>query len=91
MTVTEALAGGFFYGVDTTDTATFTDATTSQYAFGPTVAEALTAVDTIPATAIYRPTVLETMSLTDAPIGRGWFKIVDDQTPNWVQINNDQA
>jgi hypothetical protein len=91
MTVSESMTGGFFYGVVTADTATITDTTTAQYAFGPTVAETLTAVDTVPATAIYRPAILETVTLTDAPIGRGWFIIVDDQNPNWVQINNDQA
>ena len=90
MTVSEDMTGGFFYGVDTTDTATFTEVTTAQYDFGPTVAETITAVDTVPATAIYRPLVPETMTLTDSQIGRGWFRIVDDQNPNWVQINDDQ-
>jgi hypothetical protein len=85
------MTGGFFYGVNTADSATFTDSTSAQYAFGPTVAESLSAIDTIPANAIYNVVRVESLTLTDAPIGRGWFRIVDDQNPNWVQINNDQA
>ncbi len=90
MTVSESMTGGFFYGVTTADTATVTDATTAQYAFRPTVAETLTAVDTVPATAIYNVARIETVTLTDSQIGRGWFRVVDDQNPNWVVINNSQ-
>jgi hypothetical protein len=90
MTVAEDMTGGFFYGVDTADTTTFTEETTAQTAFGPTVAETIVFSDVFPSTAVYRPTVAEAIVWIDSQIGRGWFRIVDDQNSNWVQINNDQ-
>jgi len=33
---------------------------------------------------------VEGMAVLDSQIGRGWFKIIDDQNPNWVVINDTQ-
>jgi hypothetical protein len=90
ITVQDSMTGGFFYGVDTDDNITASETVTAQSQLNPSILEAITLVDAEPATAIYNVARVEIMELIDAPIGRGWFRIVDDQTPNWVEINNDQ-
>lgn len=90
LTVSEDLTGGFYYGVDVPEDITLTETQTVQTDFGPTVAETVTVNEEVLSNAIFNPSMLETMTLTDAPIGRGWFRIVDDQNPNWTPINNNQ-
>jgi len=38
----------------------------------------------------YNSAVIETVVTFDTSIGRGWFKIVDSQNPNWTVINDSQ-
>jgi hypothetical protein len=59
--------------------------------FNQAVGEPLQIIDSRSISADFRPSIVEAFSVLDSQVTRGWFKINDNQSPNWNGINSTQT
>ena len=90
-TLTDSYIGTSSKFASISETATFTTSQTANVAFAGILAETLVLIETQSAQVDFRPAVAELITLLDFAIGRGWFKIPDDQTVTWNAINNTES
>lgn len=67
-----------------------TDSQTSFLTFNGVQIEAFTLSDIVDGVSITMGTVEERMALSDIVSAHGWFVIINDQTPGWTDINDNQ-
>jgi hypothetical protein len=67
------------------------DISSASSIFVATLTESFTAADFIAVQASFNAFLTENLVLSDLPIGRGWFRVVDDQTVVWSAVNNGQT
>lgn len=73
------------------DSITLTNTQAAIAAFAPQIAELLTLTELISIQSNLVGYIAETIVFSDAPIQRGWVKIINSQNPNWTDINNYQG
>lgn len=83
-----AMVRGSFFTV--TENANIAELRTITAQFAAAVAENINMADSSTQVSTFKQAITENMYLLADPIARGWIKINDNQTPNWVIINNQQ-
>lgn len=77
--------------VTSTENLTVADLSNRQAIFASSITEALNAASLQAARVDFNSIITENMLVSDKFIGYGWFRIVDDQTASWTNINNTQS
>jgi len=87
-TVASVQIGGYSFVI--TENISPADNKTVVAAFVSTANENVNTADTPTSIASFVSSQLESLAINDVPIATGWVKINDNQTPNWVVVNNSQ-
>ena len=87
-TFTDSQTGNRDTNTTTSESITLTDAQAAQVDFASLIAEGFTLFDAQSAQANFAPVIAELLTILDSQIGRGWFKINDDQSVTWTNVNN---
>jgi len=88
--LTESYVGANITSASLSDAITSVDAFDVRFIFNVVNAEITTLTATEIVQVNFNPATNETMIILDDQVGRGWFRIVDVQDPNWIPINNTQ-
>ena len=90
ITSADAVTGGYAYNVAKVEAFTAADASTVVANYAASVAENFNPNSLDVCGVAYKITQVEQIVRGSAEIGGGWFVINDNQTPNWIQIDNSQ-
>lgn len=91
VTLTDTQTGNRDTNTTTAESVTLTTTESATAGFAVLVEEGFTFYDAYAAQADFAPAIAELFTLLDSPIGRGWFRIDDDQTVTWLAVNNAQS
>jgi hypothetical protein len=70
--------------------AVYADAQSSQANFQSNTTENFTSAEIETTQVNFNSAKVEGFTIIDESIGRGWFRVVDTQNPNWTPVNNTQ-
>jgi hypothetical protein len=81
----------YFVTAAVIETSTLADTQTSILAYTLTITESVSAVVTSVVVANFVASITESVDATDLYVTKGWYRIIDGQTPNWNPINDSQT